>query len=47
MQVSSSSSRDEQEIWRFIGATYDANPRAQFVDLLGFNPDKVAEDITR
>lgn len=33
---------EDQQIWRFIKANFQANPRLEFLDLLGYNPDQIA-----
>eukprot|EP00095_Tigriopus_kingsejongensis_P008051 maker-scaffold201_size263271-snap-gene-1.32 protein:Tk08051 transcript:maker-scaffold201_size263271-snap-gene-1.32-mRNA-1 annotation:"hypothetical protein CAPTEDRAFT_20326" len=40
-KISSASQSDEQEVWRFIKANFGDNPRLDFLDLLGYNPEQV------
>ncbi len=44
-KVASSSSSDDEQLWRFVGANFADNPRLRFLDLLGFNSEAVAEKI--
>ena len=33
------------QVWRFIKANFGDNPRLEFLDLLGYNPDEVSKKI--
>ena len=33
------------QVWRFIKANFGDNPRLEFLDLLGYNPDDVSKKI--
>ena len=36
---------EDQQVWRFIKANFGSNPRLEFLDLLGYNPDDVSKKI--
>ena len=36
---------DDQQVWRFIKANFGDNPRLDFLDLLGYDPDDVSKKI--
>merc|ERR1719210_366992 len=38
-------STEDQQVWRFIKANFGDNPRLEFLDLLGYNPDDVSKKI--
>ena len=36
---------EDQQVWRFIKANFGDNPRLEFLDLLGYDPDDVAKKV--
>lgn len=40
-KVASSSTAHERAVWSFLRASFESNPRAEFLDLLGFRPDEL------
>lgn len=42
-KIVSATKPEDQQVWQFIKANFDENPRLQFLDLLGYSPDTVAK----
>lgn len=44
-KVATVGNKNDQEMWQFIGANFDDNPREKFLKLLGQDPKAVEEEV--
>ena len=42
-KIVSATKPEDQQVWQFIKANFEENPRLQFLDLLGYSPETVAK----
>lgn len=45
LKISESKTTEDQQIWKFIRANFSDNPNYEFLDLLGYNPEKTRSHI--
>ncbi len=45
-KIGSSASEEDEKVWRFVRANFADNPRLEFLDLLGYNMEAVAEKVS-
>ncbi|XP_066928892.1 protein transport protein Sec31A-like isoform X2 [Clytia hemisphaerica] len=46
LKISNAQEKEEKLLWEFIKCNFSAEPRMQFLDLLGFNPQDLAKKIS-
>ena len=46
LKIAESTTKEDQEIWKFIRANFSDNPNYEFLELLGYNPEKVRSHIS-
>jgi protein transport protein SEC31 len=45
LKIAESSTKEDQQIWKFIRANFSDNPNNEFLELLGYNPEQIRSQI--
>ena len=46
LKISESTCKEDQEVWKFIRANFSTSPNQEFLELLGYDPDKIRQQIS-
>ena len=46
LKIAESTTKDDQQIWKFIRANFSDNPNNEFLELLGYNPEQICSQIS-
>ena len=46
LKIIESITKEDQQIWKFIRANFSDNPNQEFLELLGYNPDRIRSQIS-
>ena len=46
LKIAESTTKEDQQIWKFIRANFSDNPNYEFLELLGYNPEKIRSHIS-